>query len=107
MSEQFENDLKILERLKEYLGENGYFNLKVVEGRGICGLQKFIYTVGLCYGIDDIGYKGRYCYEHKYAMDAALAIAIWDGEEDPAGRWLKYKGNRGEYQNPKLMNQDV
>lgn len=102
MSEQFEKDLKRLENLKPYLEENGFTMLKVVEGRGICGVQKFIFTVGLCYGIDQTGWFGRWCYPHADALDAVLAFNIWDGKEDPAGKWIKYKGRDGEYENSKL-----
>lgn len=107
MSEQFEKDLKRLEVLREQLEQNGYFSLKVIEGRGICGLNKFIFTVGLCFGLDHVGFDGRWCYEHVHAVDAALALEIWDGKNDPPGRWIKYKGKYAEYWNPKSIIQDV
>lgn len=95
-------DLERLEKYKLQLEDEGYFALRVVEGRGICGLMKFIFTIGLCEGIATNGfdtYEGRYCYPHKYARDAGMAIMLWDGKGDPKGRWLKYKGKRGEYDN--------
>lgn len=107
MSEQFEKDLKRLELLRYDLETEGYFNLKVIEGRGICGLYEFIYTVGLCYGLDQIGYYGRYCYPKNIASDAVLALTIWDGNNDPLGRWVKYKGRDGEYGNPKDIDKHV
>jgi hypothetical protein len=107
MSEQFEKDLKRLEILREELEKIGYFGLRVVEGRGICGIEPFIFTYGLCYGLDYWGRQGRWCYEKKYAQDAVIALAVWDGKEDPAGRWIKYKGDRGEYSNPKLLENEI
>lgn len=100
MSEQFEKDVKMLEKLKPFLEENGYKHLRVVEGRGICGLEPFLYTVGLCYGLDEIGRRGRYCYPHKDALQAVVALAVWDGKEDPIGKWIKHKGYDGDYWNP-------
>lgn len=85
MSEQFELDVKRLETLRPLLEENGYKYLRVIEGRGICGLEPFLYTVGLCYGLDAYGRKGRYCYAHKNALQAVFALSIWDGKEDPMG----------------------
>lgn len=106
MSEQFKKDQEKLEKLQKYLEENGYFNLQVIEGRGICGLEKFLFTVGLCYGLDEVGRKGRYCYPYEYALDAVLALAIWDGKKDPGGRWIKHKGYIGEYGNPKTEHEN-
>jgi hypothetical protein len=103
MSEQFEKDLKRLEVLKEQLENDGFKCLKVIEGRGICGLNIFIFTIGLCFNIDSFGWGGRYCYPHADAMDAFMAITAWDGKEDPLGKWIKYKGRDGEYSNPKLI----
>jgi hypothetical protein len=101
MSEQFEKNLKRLEVLRECLELEGYVNLTVIEGRGICGLQKFMYTMGLCFGLDELSFNGRYCFPHAVALDAFYAITVWDGKEDPPGRWVKYKGKDGEYWNPK------
>lgn len=99
MSEQYEKDLLELERIRPILEENGYFQLRVVEGRGICGLEMFLFTVGLCYGLDYCGRRGRYCYPHSLAPEAVMALAVWDGKEDPMGRWIKHKGYAGEWEN--------
>ena len=93
-------DLERLEKNRATLESEGYFELRVVEGRGICGLQKFLFTVGLCEGIATNGfdtYDGRYCYPHEYTIDAVMALKLWDGKQDPKGRWIKYKGKKGEY----------
>jgi hypothetical protein len=94
-------DQERLEILREELTEAGYFNLRVVEGRGICGLRQFIYTLGMCYGLNNVGYEGRYCYPHANSVSAVIALTVWDGKEDPMGNWIKHKGGIGEYSNPK------
>jgi len=91
--------MKLTEEFKERLESEGYMHLREVEGRGICGLMKFIFTVGLVYGIDQIGYKGRWCYPNEKAADAVYAFGIWDGKSDPMGCWIKHKGHI-EYSNP-------
>lgn len=85
-------------QLKEFLAENGYSNLKEIEGRGMCGLTRMLYTTGLCYNLTKEGLEGRYCYENKF--DAVKALEQWDGKDDPPGQWIKHKGGTGEYSNP-------
>jgi hypothetical protein len=87
--------------LKEQLESEGYRELVEIPGRGICGLMGFIFTVGLCYGIDAIGYEGRYCYSHADSFHAVLALKEWDGINDPNGKWIKHKGKVGEWGNMK------
>lgn len=48
--------------LETFLEKEGYRGLKEIKNRGIVGLYRFIYTVGLVYGIDKNGYLGRFCY---------------------------------------------
>lgn len=84
--------------------EYQYFNVKEIEGRGICGLLRMVFTVGLVYGIDEVGYTGRYCYPTR--IDAIDAINKWDGKEDPPGDWIKHKGYR-EYRNPNNVKNQV
>ena len=61
-------------------------------------LARFLFTVGLLVGIDEIGYRVRYCYP-SYA-DAWAALAAWDGVGDPPGPWIKAKGEGGDRENP-------
>lgn len=86
-------------QLKHFLENEGYSNLREVPGRGLCGTYRFLFTTGLVYGIDESGYKGRYCYET--AQEAVEALSEWDGENDPGGEWIKHKG-KTEYSNPNL-----
>jgi len=95
-------DQERLNYLEIFLKENGYYNLKVIEGKGICGLQNFIYTIGLCYGIDEIGYYGRYCFPKEFTLDSIIALSVWNGKEDPAGRWIKHKSYKGDFQNQSI-----
>lgn len=81
----------------EHLEEEGYFNLREIPGKGVCGLYRFMFTVGLCVGIDETGYHGRYCF--KDLMDARVALKDWDGIGDPIPLWIKYKGLDGERSN--------
>ncbi len=76
------------------LQAEGYWNLREVPGRGICGTYRFMFTFGVCWGIDNSGYRGRWCFATR--QEAETALADWDGEGDPPGSWLKYKGEGGE-----------
>ena len=60
--------------------ENGYENIRVIDGV-VCGTFRFIYTVGVCYGIDDVGYSGRFCFDNQ--LSAKLFLKEWDGETLP------------------------
>lgn len=82
------------EELKDFLTQEKYLHLRDVEGRGVCGVMKFMFTYGLVYGIDMMGYKGRWCFGSE--IEAVYALDTWTGIGDPKGRWLKYKGEGGE-----------
>ncbi len=57
------------------IGE-GYTNVRVIDGV-ICATMRFIYTVGVCYGIDSTGYRGRFCFGTQ--LEADLFLIEWDG----------------------------
>lgn len=84
--------------LVEYLKSEGYYEIREVPGRGICGLRKFIFTTGLVVGMTKDLYYGRYCYSNE--SDASKALNEWNGEGDPDGPWIKYKGMPEERSNP-------
>ena len=91
--------------LFDILRNNGYWNLRVMEGRGVVGLSKKLFTTGIVYGLDEHGYQGRYCYEN--AGEAALALAVWNGVGDPPGNWIVNKGERGgDRQNPNRVRHE-
>jgi len=86
--------MMVTEELKTLLEKDGYFNIREIEGRGVCAIQKFMFTFGLVYSIDLNGYKGRWCYgDHREAL---VAINEWDDKNDPPYNWIKYKGDGGE-----------
>jgi hypothetical protein len=87
------------ENFIEFLKTQGYYNVKFIEGRGFCAMQRFIFTTAIIEGLDEVGYLGRWCYPHELVKEAAIAYELWDGKGDPAGRWIKYKGKK-EYLNP-------
>ena len=81
--------------------EEGYKKVRFIPNRGLCGLKRFAFTTGLVIGLDEIGYEGRYCFANN--SDAEKSFAEWNGEGDPSGDWIKYKGQGGERSNPKLL----
>lgn len=93
------------QELIKKLESEGYMEIREIPGRGLCGLHKFLFTIGLCYGLDSTSYVGRYCYPYERVLDAIVAIKTWDGKEDPLGNWVKHKG-RYEYSNPNLYQED-
>ena len=100
------NETKLTPELKEFLEKEGYKNLKEIEGRGICGLKGFMFTVAIVHGLDSSGYLGRWCYPHAKSVDCVAAFMGWDGKGDPEGDWIKYKG-RTEYQNPNIEDEYI
>lgn len=92
--------------LEKLLKKEGYYNLREIPGRGICGLKEFIFTIGLVEGLGYSGYAGRYCYPKDLILDTIVAIESWDGKNDPIGDWIVYKGVRGEYHNLNNKNDE-
>jgi hypothetical protein len=72
------------------LGNNGYLVLRRMPDGHIAGINKFLFTYGLCTRVDFTGYHARWCYE--CAEDALEALFLWDGVGDPPGPWIKQKG---------------
>lgn len=85
--------------LKNKLEQEGYTQICEKEGRGICGIYRFVFTTGLVYGMDETGYAGRWCFETM--CEATSELEKWNGIGDPGGEWIKHKGKSGEYRNPK------
>lgn len=89
--------------LIDFLNKEGYYNIVQTPNKGVCALYRFAFTVGLVININSIGYEGRYCYNNN--SDAKTAIQSWDGNGDPSGPWIKYKGKGGERSN-KIKNNE-
>lgn len=87
--------------ITQFLQEEGYFDLRYIEGVGMCGLMRMAFTTGLMVNIDSSGYAYRYCYQQL--ADAREALKNWDGKDHPPGDWLKRKGC-GELVNPKFAD---
>jgi len=92
----------LYDQLKE--AEEYYYEVREIPERGICGLQRMLYTVGLFYDIKEPTVGGRYCYKNR--ADAVQAIREWNGIGDPPGPWIKHKGRAGEYSNPNNNDHD-
>ena len=69
-------DQRLVSKLMVY----GYQNLRLVNGAW-CGTQRFIYTVGVVMGLDESGYKNRFCFDTE--QNAALFLKEWDGTTLP------------------------
>lgn len=83
---------------KELLEELGYSFVKEIPGKGFCGLCRQAFTVGLFYNLDESGYSGRYCFNTAY--EALMSLAMWNGQNNPPGNWIKHKGYGCDYRNP-------
>lgn len=89
--------------LAEYLVPYGYTSFKVIPGQGLCCLYRYMFTIAILTKLSyqDL-YYGRYCYPNL--LDAVNAYLTWNGEDDPSGNWIKYKGRDGERENPNYSN---
>lgn len=94
-------------KLVDMLHDEGYFLVRYIDGKGYCGIRNFLFTFGLCIGLDATGLAGRYCYSNL--AEAQIALLAWDGTGDPKLNWIKYKGRGGERSNvnhPNYVNYD-
>jgi hypothetical protein len=82
------------------LYREGYQGVKRLETGQYAGIMRMFYTAGLFVGLDESGYKTRYCYETM--SEATAALLIWDGQGDPPGGWIKAKGEGRDQLNPNL-----
>ena len=77
---------------KEYWLELGYTGVCRINGE-LVGMTPLLYTVGIVVGLDESGYKHRFCYEHAFDALAALTAWIEEGGEAPKG-YIKRKPGR-------------
>ena len=88
----------------EKMKNEGYHLVQWVDGRGYIGLLNFAFTIGLVYGLGEIDYDGRYCYQN--ATDAMIGLINWQAlgaEKEPAGRWIKHKSKFCDMLNPNFV----
>jgi hypothetical protein len=91
--------------LTKILNDLGWDNLRIIEGRGICGTttKNFLFTNAIAFGLDENGWRGRWCYPKELGIEhVKVAFKYWKGEGDPLGDWMKHKGIT-EYGNPATM----
>jgi hypothetical protein len=77
------------DELLEVLKNEGYRDVRRLPNGELAGLLRFLWTTGLCVGLDRSGYRTRFCYEGW--NDALQALDAWDGEGFPPGWWIKEK----------------
>lgn len=76
--------------VKEFLQENGYTNIKMIDDTRYAGIFKFMYTCAIIVGrVEDskYGYDDRWCYHDHEA--AKKALDAWDGIDEPEG-WHRH-----------------
>lgn len=68
-----------------------YENVRELPDGRRAAVVSYLFTAGLCVGIDDEGvsHKTRYCYATE--TEAQIALDKWDGFGDPPGCWIKQK----------------
>lgn len=66
-----------------------YTDVRTLPSGEAAGLTQFLFTVGLCVGLSDSGYRVRYCFIRR--DEAESALRVWDGTDDPPGPWIKAK----------------
>jgi hypothetical protein len=75
------------------LWRDQFIATREIPGCGLCAVQRFAYTCGLLTGLRFDGhsyfYVARYCYPN--GVDALRDLAVWDGQGDPPGEWVKEK----------------
>jgi len=74
----------------KFYEDMGYRGVVRLNGE-IVGLSQFIFTCGILVGMDETGYKHRYCYHDANAASAALIRWIIEGGDEPSG-YIKRKG---------------
>ena len=87
---------------QQFLEDQGYTHVRQMENGEWIGVSRFIYTYGLCIGLDQFGYARRYCYE--FSIHAIIAAKEYKGEGDPSGPWIKQKGEGIERLGPGVKN---
>ena len=89
-------EIPLTAELKAILEADGYYkHVCFLPGAKICAIAPLAFTHGLFIGIDEMGnYKGRYCYHT--APEARAALLSRNGEADPPGEWIKFKGYGGD-----------
>lgn len=67
----------------------GYNDVRKLPSGEWAGVLRQMFTCALFVGIDEFGYRTRYCYATE--RQARVALAEWDGNGQPPGLWIKQK----------------
>ena len=89
-------------QLEKFLKEDcGYIELKYLDNN-LIGINPYMFTWGLCYGLTLTGLSGRFCYPDLNTCLAAFnEIKILDTQNYPLDEyWIKHKSSAVEYSNP-------
>ena len=78
---------------------------RIMPDGSIVLIVPFAYTTSIMVGVDEMGYRCRYCYEK--IGEALDALIHWNGFGDPGGPWIKAKGSGRDELNPALFNQET
>ena len=74
------------DQFRAFLTKDGYEHIRKLDDGTWVGIVPLMFSVGLCMGLDRIGWDRRYCYE-----DRALAVAeiakLERGDQVPQG-WI-------------------
>ncbi len=68
------------EETRTMIEGHGYTDLREINGL-ICGVHRYIYTCGVCVGLDETGYSARICFDTM--QNAQLFLKDWDGGNAP------------------------
>lgn len=68
----------------------GYDCVRMLQSGEMAGTHQMITTGALIVGLDESGYRTRFCY--RTLREAEDALIAWDGYGDPPGNWIKEKG---------------
>ena len=66
--------------LLQTLTDNCYSDICIRNGE-VCGILRFVFTYGVCVGLDMIGYRCRFCFDTE--QNAKLFLSEWDGSYLP------------------------
>ena len=72
---------------KDKLKALGYQHVRELPNGDKAAIMRQIFTFDLFVGLNELGYRRLYCYEKE--SDAIQALALWDGQGDPSGPWIK------------------
>jgi hypothetical protein len=77
------------EDLIDLLEANGYRHIRRLPTGELAAIASMVFTTGLFVGLDESGYRTRFCFESEHV--ARTALENWDGTGFPPGWWIIQK----------------